>query len=88
MDEVQDFLPDPYGPEDEWVAMTVKRVVAQYLEDTTRRRMYIFVSRFFYSFTVVQIAKRLACSTSLINKELAEIKRELRDRFEKEGINV
>lgn len=88
MDEVQDFLPDPHGPEDELLSMTVKRIVAQYLEDTTRRRMYIFVSRFFYSFTVSQIAGRLGCSTSLVNKELAEIKRELRDRFEKEGINV
>ncbi len=88
MDEVQDFLPDPHGPEDELLSMTVKRIVAQYLEETTRRRMYIFVSRFFYSFTVSQIAGRLGCSTSLVNKELAEIKRELRDRFEKEGINV
>ena len=88
MDEVQDFLPDPHGPEDELLSMTVKRIVAQYLEETTRRRMYIFVSRFFYSFTVSQIAGRLGCSTSLVNKELAEIKRELRDRFDKEGINV
>ncbi len=88
MDEVQDFLPDPNGPDDDVLAHTVRRVVAKFLQDTTDRRMYIFVSRFFYSFTVSQIAKRLGCSTSTVNKELAEIKRELRDRFAKEGIGV
>lgn len=88
MDEVQDFLPDPNGPDDDTLSETIKRVVSSFLHDTTERRMYIFVSRFFYSFTIAQIAKRLGCSTSLVNKELAEIKRELRDRFAKEGIDV
>ncbi len=88
MDEVQDFLPDPHGPDDDTLSETVRRVVAAYLEGTSNRRMYIFVSRFFYSYTVPQIAGRLGCSTSTVNKELAEIKRELRVCFEKEGIDV
>ena len=88
MDEVQDFLPDPNGPDDDTLSEAVKRIVMTYLEQTTRRRMYVFVSRFFYSYTVPQIAGRLGCSTSTVNKELAEIKRELRVCFEKEGISV
>ena len=88
MDEVQDFLPDPNGPDDDTLSEAVKRIVVTYLERTTSRRMYVFVSRFFYSYTVPQIAGRLGCSTSTVNKELAEIKRELRVCFEKEGIDV
>ena len=88
MDEVQDFLPDPNGPDDDTLSETVRRVVTEYLQDTTGRKMYVFVSRFFYSYTVSQIAGRLGCSTSTVNKELAEIKRELRACFEKEGIDV
>ena len=88
MDEVQDFLPDPNGPDDDTLSETVRRVVTEYLQDTTERKMYVFVSRFFYSYTVSQIAGRLGCSTSTVNKELAEIKRELRACFEKEGIDV
>ena len=88
MDEVQDFLPDPNGPDDDTLSEAVKRIVMTYLEQTTRRKMYVFVSRFFYSYTVPQIAGRLGCSTSTVNKELAEIKRELRVCFEKEGIDV
>ena len=88
MDEVQDFLPDPNGPDDDTLSEAVKRIVMTYLEQTTSRRMYVFVSRFFYSYTVPRIAGRLGCSTSTVNKELAEIKRELRVCFEKEGIDV
>jgi RNA polymerase sigma factor (sigma-70 family) len=69
-------------------AATVRRIIAEYLDGTTERRLYIFISRFFYSYTVSQIATRLGCSTSTVNKELAEIKRELRACFEKEGIDV
>ena len=88
MDEVQDFLPDPNGPDDDTLSESVRRIVMTYLEQTTRRRMYVFVARFFYSYTVSQIAGRLGCSISTVNKELAEIKRELRACFEKEGIDV
>lgn len=88
MDEVQDFLPDPQGPDDDLLSESVKRVVETYLRSTTKRRMYVFISRFFYSYTVAQIAGRLGCSVSLVNKELARIKSELRACFEKEGITV
>ena len=88
MDEVQDFLPDPHDLAKDLQAATVRRIIAEYLDGTTERRLYIFISRFFYSYTVSQIATRLGCSTSTVNKELAEIKRELRACFEKEGIEV
>ena len=88
MDEVQDFLPDPHDLAKDVQAATVRRILAEYLDGTTERRLYIFISRFFYSYTVSQIAARLGCSTSTVNKELAEIKRELRACFEKEGIDV
>ncbi len=88
MDEVQDFLPDPHDLASDLQAATIRRILAEYLDGTTERRLYIFISRFFYSYTVSQIAGRLGCSTSTVNKELAEIKRELRACFEKEGIDV
>ena len=88
MDEVADFLPDPHDLAKDLQAATVRRIIAEYLDGTTERRLYIFISRFFYSYTVSQIAARLGCSTSTVNKELAEIKRELRACFEKEGIDV
>ena len=88
LDEVQEFLPDPHDLVSELQAATVRRILAEYLDSVPDRRVYVFMSRYFYSFTVAHIAKRLSCSTSSVNRELAEIKRELRARFEKEGIEV
>jgi len=88
LDEVQEFLPDPHDLASELQAATVRRILAEYLDSVPDRRVYVFMSRYFYSFTVAHIAKRLSCSTSSVNRELAEIKRELRARFEKEGIEV
>lgn len=88
LDEVQEFLPDPYDLDQELQDATVARIITQYLDDTTDRRMYVFTSRYFFSLTIPQIAKRLGCSQSLVSKEIAAIKRELREQFEKEGITV
>ena len=88
LDEVQEFLPDPHDLDQELRDATVARIITQYLDDTTDRRMYIFTSRYFFSLTIPQIARRLGCSQSLVSKEIAAIKRELREQFEKEGITV
>ena len=88
LEEVQEFLPDPHDLDQELRDATVARIITQYLDDTTDRRMYIFTSRYFFSLTIPQIARRLGCSQSLVSKEIAAIKRELREQFEKEGITV
>ncbi|MBR5880228.1 MAG: RNA polymerase sigma factor [Clostridia bacterium] len=88
LDEVQEFLPDSRNVLRDLQSATVARIVTEYLERTTERRMYVFVARYFFSLTVPQVAKRLDCSVSLVNKELAEIRRELRILLEREGVDV
>lgn len=88
LDEVQDFLPDPGGIERDLEAAAIARIIEEYLASTTDRRMYIFTSRYFFALTIPQIAKRLGCSQSLVSKELAEVKRELRQALAKEGICI
>lgn len=88
LDEVQEFLPDSHDVGRDLQSATVARIVTEYLERTTERRMYVFVARYFFSLTVPQVAKRLDCSVSLVNKELAEIRSELRILLEREGVDV
>ena len=64
----------------------IARAINRYLDSVSDRRMYVFVSRYFYALTIPQIAKRLSCSISSVNRELAEIRRELRIELQKEGI--
>ena len=88
LDEVQEFLPDPHSLERDLQDATIARIITQYLDQASDRRMYIFTARYFFSLSIPQIAHRLSCSQSLVSKELAAIKRELRAEFEKEGICV
>ena len=88
LDEVAEFLPDPHDLDSELQDAAVARIISQYLDAASDRRMYIFTSRYFFSLTIGQIAKRLGCSQSLVSKELAAMRQELRERFEEEGIDV
>lgn len=88
LEEVQEFLPGENDPEAELQSATVMTVVNTYLYTTTKRRMYIFISRFFFSLSVAQIAERLSCSQTLVRRELAAIKLELREKLEQEGITI
>ena len=88
LDELGDCVSDGQDLVRQMDSSTIARVIDRYLESVTERRMYVFVSRYFYSLTVPQIAKRLGCSVSLVNKELALIRQELREALEKEGIEV
>lgn len=67
---------------------SIARAINRYLDSVSDRRMYVFVSRYFYALTIPQIAKRLSCSISSVNRELAEIRRELRIELQKEGIEA
>ena len=89
LDEVRDFLPDDESDlARDMQAEAIGRVITAYLDTVSDRRLYIFVSRYFFALTLPQIARRLSCSQSLVSKELYEIKRELRILLEKEGITV
>lgn len=88
LEDVQELLPDPSGIERELEDAAIARIIEDYLASTTDRRMYIFTSRYFFALTIPQIAKRLGCSQSLVSKELAEIKRELRQALQEEGISI
>jgi RNA polymerase sigma-70 factor (ECF subfamily) len=88
LDEVQEFVPDGSDLDRDMQAEQIGKVITAYLDATTDRRLYIFVSRYFFALTLPQIAKRLSCSQSLVSKELAEIKRELRILLEKEGVII
>lgn len=88
LEEVQEFLPGTCDADAELHSMSVMAVINAYLQSTTKRRLYIFISRYFFSLSVSQIAKRLCCSQTLVRREIAAIRRELRERLQEEGITV
>lgn len=88
LSDFEGVLPDTSTPEDTLEARELGRIITMYLDGVSDRRMYIFLSRFFFATPVAQIAKKLGCSESAVHKELAAMKKQLRAILEKEGYAV
>lgn len=87
-DSLSDFagvLPDNSSPEEELEARELGRIISTWLDTVSDRRLYIFLSRFFFVTPVAAIAKKLSCSESTVHKELAAMKSELRQKLIQEG---
>ena len=84
MSEVNEFLTDRNADSQEQ-AMELGRMISEFLRALPERRMYIFMSRYYISRPIGEIATLLGCSQSTVHKEIAAIKRDLKAYLEKEG---
>ncbi len=85
LSEVEDFISvddDMYSQTD---AKELGRVISDFVRSLSERRMYIFMSRYYIARPIKEIARLLGCSESTVNKEIAAIKCDLREKLEKEG---
>ena len=87
LSEVEDFISDDdmYSQTD---AKELGRVISDFVRSLSDRRMYIFMSRYYVARPIKEIAKLLGCSESTVNKEIAAIKRDLKEKLKKEGYTL
>ena len=64
------------------------RLLSDFVRSLPDRRMYIFMSRYYFARPIGEIASLLCCSESTVNKEIATIKRELKEKLMKEGYTL
>ena len=64
------------------------RLLSDFVRSLSDRRMYIFMSRYYFARPIGEIASLLGCSESTVNKEIAAIKRELKEKLMKEGYTL
>lgn len=64
------------------------RLLSDFVRSLPDRRMYIFMSRYYFARPICEIASLLCCSESTVNKEIAAIKRELKEKLMKEGYTL
>jgi RNA polymerase sigma-70 factor (ECF subfamily) len=87
LSDFEGFLADTPAP-DEAESALIGEVISRYLRGCKKRRRYIFMARFYAARPVAEIAERLGVSRSSVKRELAGIRKELRNELEKEGITV
>ena len=85
LSEVEDFVSDDDGLYSEESARELGRMISEFIRSLPDRRMYIFMSRYYIARPIAEIARLLGCSESTVNKEIAAIKRDLKEKLEKEG---
>lgn len=88
MSEVEDFIAgenDAYSKTD---AIELGRIISDFSRSLSDRRLYIFMSRYYFARPIKEIARLLECSESTVNKEIAAVKCDLRERLEKEGYYI
>ena len=64
------------------------RIISDFVRGLSSRQRFIFISRYYMASTVDQIAKKLCVSRSTVNKELAVIRKNLKETLESEDYLV
>lgn len=88
LSEVEEFISCDGDMCSEADAKELGRVISDFVRSLSDRRMYIFMSRYYFARPIKEIARLLECSGSTVNKEIAAIKCGLKEKLEKEGYSV
>lgn len=86
--EVEAFPDVRMSVEDGFEAYCLGKLISGYLRTLPERRRFIFMSRYYAANTVDKIAADLQVSRSTVNKELAFLRNDLKEKLEKEGYAV
>lgn len=88
LDELEFLAEDKSDVHETFDTLELSRVINVFISSLPERRRYIFISRFYMARSIDEIARRLYLSRSSVNKELAHIRRDLREKLESEGYSV
>ena len=87
LEELDDCLGGE-GVEDEALVHEIARILNDYVSTLSERSEFIFVCRYYYSDKIALIADMAKVSEATVLRELAAIRKGLRERLEKEGYTV
>ncbi|MBR2445753.1 MAG: RNA polymerase sigma factor [Clostridia bacterium] len=85
LSDFDDMLSDGDSFHTEQAARALGETLTAFTNALSDRRAYIFMSRYYLARPIDEIADKLGCSKSTVNKEIAAIKQELRQLLESEG---
>ena len=85
LSELEDFIADCGDMNAEIEEKELAKSISNYVRSLPDRQMYIFVSRFYIADPLSKIGKELGCSISTVKREIAQIKRGLKKKLEREG---
>ncbi len=88
LSELEDFIADDEDIDAGFDAGRLGRVISDFVRSLSQRRQFIFMSRYYVADPIDTIARDLNLSRSMVNKELAEIRKALKEKLESEGYPI
>lgn len=88
LSEIEAFTDDGTSMDAELDAMHLGQAISRYLRTLDARQRYIFMSRYYTANTVDSIAHSLRVSRSTVNKQLALMRKGLKQALESEGYEI
>ena len=85
LSELEAFLTDGESVDSRLDAKELGRVISDFVRRLPPRRRFIFMSRYYAAEPIDTIARELDLSRSMVNKELAAIRKALKEKLESEG---
>lgn len=88
LSELEGILSDSEDVSAQIDARELGRVISEFLRSLPQRRRFIFISRYYMAEPIDAIAKQAQLSRSMVNKELAAIRKALKEKLESEGYDL
>ena len=88
LSELEDFIVGDGDVSDDFDAANLGEIISSFVRSLSKRRQFIFMSRYYVAEPIDVIARDLGLSRSTINKELAAIRSALKDKLESEGYSI
>ena len=85
LDELDGCIPHEPSAEEEYFLNELSRLLSQYLRSLPERSAFIFITRYYCSDRISDIAAMLHVSESTVFRELTSIRQGLKELLEKEG---
>lgn len=87
--ELDECIPDRKNDVDSiWEAKEIGRVLNEYLQTLERRTCAVFLARYYYAYSIKEVAKQYGFSERQVKYLLEKVRSGLRYAFEKEGITL
>lgn len=88
LEELDECIGWEPGEDEKYYVNRLSELFNTYLETLSDRQLFIFICRYYYSDPVVKIADMLKLSKNTVFRDLAEIRKGLKEFLEKEGYEV
>ena len=87
--EMDECIPDRRNDlEDIWEAREIGRMLNQFLKTLDHRSCAVFLARYYYSYSINELAEQYALSNRQVKYLLSKTRSKLRSFFEKEGVVI